>query len=430
MKPITDVTALVIDSGLFLPFARRLAEDCKRVLFYNPDRNSFPSLKKGSIGDGFPDIEHTLDFWPLLKDVDAVCFPDVGHAGLQIHLEEMGIPVWGSRRGDSIEINREKFMRMLRDSGLEVPEYSVVVGISALADHLRDKEDQYIKISRWRGDMETTHWRNWVMDNGWIDWMAVNLGPLKHLMRFLVFPAIDTPLEIGADSYSILGLWPSVLLCGTEIKDQCYYGSVTQKAEMPKPILEVMEALSPLLAKHKYKNQISMEIRVKDDRAFFQDATQRASMPGSASQQLLWKNFSEIVWAGANGELVEPDPVGRFSIEAMITTKSSKECWDIVELPEELERSVRFSNCCLVNGAYCFPPDEFTSGDLGWLCAVSDTPQGALEEAKTLCDLLPDGLNASVEQMVEVIKEVEVAGEKGLELSASPMPEPSEVISD
>lgn len=430
MKEISDVTCLVIDSGLFLPFARRMAENCKRVIFHNPDRRSFPSIKQGTVGDGFPDIEHSLDFWPYLDEIDLFCFPDIGQSGLQAHLESIGKSVWGSRRGDSLEIRRQYFMATMKELGLQVPEYKSLTGLNALADYLFARSDQYVKISRWRGDMETTHWRNWKMDAGWLDWMAVNLGPLKEHMVFLVFPAIDTPLEIGGDTYCVDGQWPDVMLNGLEHKDTTYFSAVTERGDMPEQIQKILTAFSPFCEQRRYRNQWSMEVRVKNDAAYFIDATCRSGMPSSASQQLLWNNFAEIIWAGANGELVQPDPVAKFSIECMVTSKTGKDCWDVVELPTALERSVRFSNCAMVDACYAFAPDEFHSGELGWLCAIGDTPKETLETAKDLADQLPDGLDANIENLTGLIKEIEIGEQQGIPFTESTLPEPAEVIED
>lgn len=430
MKDISDVTACVVDCGLFLPFARRLAEDCKRVLFWSPDTRSFPSLKQGSIGNGFPDIERVLDFWPELPEIDLFCFCDVQHSGLQLHLESIGKSVWGSRTGDKYELGRELFMETLGELGLDVPKFVVIVGLDALREHLKDQEDKYIKVSRWRGDLETTHWRTWAMDNDWLDWQAVNLGPLKNKMRFLVFDKIETDLEIGGDTYCIDGEWPGQMLYGLEHKDTTYFSRVAMREAMPDQLAQILERFSPLLKECQYRNQWSMEVRIKEDKSYFIDATCRGGMPSSASQQLLWENFSEIVWAGANGEMVRPKPVGAYSIECMVTTKSTKDCWDVVELPQELERHVRFSNCCFVDGCYAFPPEETHSGDLGWLCAIGNTPRETLEEAKRLCDLLPDGCEGNIENLTGLIAEIESAKDQNVPFTDDPVPEPAEVIAE
>lgn len=428
MKDAKDITACVVDSGLFLPMAIRLAEDYKRVLYWSPDMRSFPSLKQGVIGDGFQNIERVREFWPEHNEIDLWVFPDIGQPGLQKHLVDDGHAVWGSGCGEILETNREKFMKVLGEVGLDVPDFKVCIGIDALTDHLRENEDQYVKISRWRGDMETTHWRNWAMDSGWIDWLAYTLGPLKNHMRFLVFPAIDTTLEIGADTYCVDGRWPNTMLNGLEHKDTTYFSAVTKREDMPEQIQDVLEAFGPFLGARRYRNQWSMEVRVKDGKAYFIDATCRGGMPSSASQQILWGNFPEIVWAGANGELVEPEPQSQFSIECMVTTKTGKDCWDRIELPKSLEGWVRFSNCAFIDGCYVFPPDEFHSGELGWLCAIGDTPRQTLDAAKGLADQLPDGLDANLENLTGLIKEIEEAEKRDIPFTDEQLPMPAEVI--
>lgn len=430
MKPIDQVTFCVVDGGLFLPLAHCLAEKAKRVLFCSPDQRAFPSVKQACIGDGFPDIERVRCFWPELDEIDCFVFPDIGHGALQEHLVSIGKAVWGSRFGDILELNREHFMNVLGGSGLDVAPFEVVIGWTALRDHLREKKDKYIKISRYRGDMETTHWRSWGEDEGWLDWLAVNLGSVKEHMRFLVFDSIDTDLEIGGDTYCVDGQWPALMLNGIEFKDKSYFGAVTKQEAMPEQIRHVLEVFGPELNRYVYRNQWSMEVRVKDDKAYFIDATCRGGMPSSGSQQLVWENFPEIIWAGANGDLVEPEPAAQFTIECMITSKCGKDLWDQVELPEELRRWARFSSCALVDGRYCFPPDEFHEGELGWLVALGDTPAETLDRAKELADMLPDGLNADVEALAGVLKEIEEADKQGIPFTEQPVPEPATVIED
>lgn len=428
MKDVSDVTALVLDSGLFLPMAFRLAEKMKRVIFAQPSERTPCTVKSACIGDGFDQIECVRDFWPLLKDVDLICFPDVHHSGLQLHLESLGKAVWGCRTADVMELNRTGFMKMLFGLGLDVPVFKTVIGLDALRQELKDATDKYIKISRYRGDMETFHWRDMVHDDGWLDWLAINFGPLKNRTRFLVFDSIETDLEIGGDTYCIDGKWPGVMLNGLEWKDKSYFGAVTNRSDAPEQTLHVMDAFSPFLAQARYRQFWSMEVRVKGDKAYFIDATARGGLPSSSSQQLLWTNYPDIIWAGANGELVEPEPEAMFSIETMVTAKSEKDSWDTVELPKELVRNCRFSNCAFADRRYCFPPDELHSGDLGWLCATGNSPQSVLDEIKRLADLLPDGLDAKVEDLAGILKEIDTAAKKGIQITDEPVPEPSAAI--
>lgn len=407
-----------------------MATQCDHVLVWSPDIRAFPSVREDCIGRGIPNIERVRDFWPLLNDIDLFCFPDVGQSGLQLHLESIGKAVWGSRGGDVYELNRYKFMRTIDELGLDVAPYTVIRGWSKLRAHLKENDDKYIKISRFRRDMETTHWRSWELDEPWIDWLAVQFGPLKEEMSFLVFDNIETDLEIGGDTYCVDGKWPDLMLSGVEHKDSTYFSEVRQRDEMPEQIANVLDAFSAPLKRHRYRNQFSCEVRVKGEKAYFIDFTGRGGMPSSGSQQLIWKNFPNAIWHGANGVLLQPEAAAKFTIEAMITSKGTKDSWDVAQVESELLPWARFSNCCMVDGKFCFPPDDCHDGELGWLVALGDSPKEVLERAKELADMLPDGLDAKIENLVGLIKQVEDAAKQGIELSSQEMPQPAEVVSD
>jgi hypothetical protein len=430
LKEISEVTCAVIDTGLFLPMALRMAEECKRVIYFNPDQRAFPSIRQACIGDGFSHIEVAREWGEVMpnNDIDLYCVPDCRLEGFQEWMDNAGKAVWGSRKGVNLELKREHFMETLGALGLDVPEYSVARGVDELERLLKEKEDCYVKISRYRGDMETTHWREWAMDQGWLHWLRVNFGPTAEHIRFLIFDAIKTDLEIGADTYCVDGQWPNLMLNGIEGKDKCYLAAVTDRRDMPEQIQTIINSLTPLQQQFRYRNQISFEVRVKDGKAYWIDATQRAGMPSSASQHKLWENFPDIVWQGANGNLIEPIPTAKFSIECMITTKENKDCWDVVEIPEKLVPWARFSSCAYIDGRYCFPPDELHNGDLGWLVAIGDTPREVLERAKELADMLPDGLNSDVEALSSIIKEVEEMEKADIPFTDEQMPAQAEVL--
>lgn len=431
MKPLSEATICVVDSGLFLPMALRLAEDAKRVIYWSPEMRPTPSVKQAYIGKGFENIERVKSFWPHIEEVDCFAFPDVNQGELQLYLESTGKPVWGSRSVEMLELDREFFMEKLEELGLDVPEHYIAHGWTELCDMLKDYEDVYIKISEYRGDFETKHWRSWERDSDWLYKMAIVFGPLREHIDFMICPKIETNLEIGGDVYSVDGGFPSLMLHGIEGKDKCYFSAVTKREDMPEDLQEIMQAFSPMMKEGRYRNQWSMEVRINDDGKFFIDDTRRGGMPSSGSQQLLWSNFPEIVYAGAHGELVDPEPNGMYSIECMITAKGDPELWQDVEIEDDLLPWVRFSGCCFVDGRYAFPPPEHPeagSRDLGWLVAIGDTPRETLERQKELAKMLPPGLSADVESLVEVIEEIETEEAQGIEFSKKEMPKPSEAI--
>jgi hypothetical protein len=430
VKDIKEVTALVFDHGLFIPLAHALAKGCKRVLYHTPAERAFNRVNEWVVGDGFEDIELCEDIWDVRNEVDLWVFPDIQHSGLQNELHRQGCAVWGSRSGDSIEIQRVKFHKLLGKLGLEVPPYVTKKGWTALREHLRHEENKYIKISKYRGNLETCHWRNWELDEDTLNSWAVEFGPVKEQIMFLVFDDIKTDLEIGGDTYCVQGKWPAVMLHGDERKDECYFGAVTEFGEMPEALQDVMDAFSPVLAEEGYCNQWSMEVRVKDDKSYFIDPTCRGGLPSTGSQIVLWKNLPEIIWAGANGELVNPEVAekDKFSAECLLTMKREEGGWAKTRIPEELKDAMLVRNCCAVDGAVAFPPNDIKGDEIGWLVAKGSTMEETVERMLEYKKLVPSGVVAHTEGLADVIKEIQAAEEKGIEFTDQEIPEPAIVV--
>lgn len=430
MKETANITCLVLDHNLFLPLALRLGESFKRVLYHTPWERGFPLLNDCVIGDGFPEIERCDDIWGAIDagEVDLVVCPDIMHAGLQLHLEKLGIPVWGSRKADSIELNREKFMRILAELKLDVAPFEKVVGTTALAQYLRPREDVYVKISKYRGSMETTHFRSWELDENFVHRMALRFGTCRDKVPFLVFDSIDTDLELGCDTYCVDGQWPGLMLQGYEWKDKGYFASVTEHEKMPEHVQAVLDAFGPVLAPYRYRNEFSMELRKKGEQAFFIDPTCRGGLPSTGSQIVAWKNLPEIIWYGANGQLIEPEPDCNFTAECVLTIKTEKCEWGEIIVPDELAPWMKLAGCCQVDGVLGFPPSE--GDEIGWLVAKGDTPTETIERMKDLAAKLPPGVTAHLTSLVDLLKEIEKAEAEDIKFTDQKMPAPETVVSD
>jgi hypothetical protein len=423
-------TCLVFDHGFFLPLARKLAESFGRVLYYTPWEKSYPVLNEGIIGAGFGDLVRCDDFWPVKNEIDLFVFPDIYHAGLQTELHEQGFRVWGAGAGMRLETNRQFFLEKLAELGLAVAPHREITGLSNLAAYLRDKTDQYIKVSKWRGSWETKHWRSWADDADKLDLWAVKLGGLKEHVPFLVFDEIETKLEIGGDTFCVDGQWPSLMLHGIEKKDEAYFAAVTPKRDMPDELTHIMDAFTPFLAQSHYRSQWSMEVRVTDDEAYFIDATTRGGLPSTASQLEVWRNLSEIIWHGANGDLVEPVPVAQFSAECMVKVKGDDRAWESLRVPDDLVPWLKFSDCCELDGKVWWPADEKPITELGWLVAIGDTPTEVAQKMNEQADQLPDGVEASVEALADILREIVAEEDSGIHFTDQPLPEPEIVLEE
>lgn len=427
----SKITFCVADHGFFLPLARRLAESGARVLYHNLGwAKSNPSINDGIIGNGYADIECVLDLWAIKKEVSCFVFPDVGHMGLQKELASQGFPVWGAKGGMRLEIEREFFLKKLAELGLDVPTFRRVVGVTALADYLRNRKDIWIKVSRWRGSWETRHWRSWEEDAGKLDAWAVKFGGIKEMIPFLCFDKIGTKMEIGCDTFNVDGQWPEYVLHGIEKKDEAYMAAVTKRDEMPVELLAIMDAFSPWLKTQKYRNQWSMEVRVADDGNYFLDATTRGGLPSTASQLLAVSNLPELILAGASGEFVEPEYNCKFTAECMVKICGDYNTWETIQLPEELKPFLMLSDCCEVKDQPWFPADDSPIEEIGWLVATGDTPTETAQLMNSMADLLPDGANASVESLADIIREIEEMEAKGIPFTDHPMPSPEVVLEE
>lgn len=425
-------TFLVCDNGIFLPIARKLAESGARVLYHKLDwQKAYPKIEDGIQGDGFPEIECVPDMWDVVNEVDCFVFPDIYHRGLQQHLRSIGKRVWGSAAGMNLETDRLLFLETLKDLGLAVPPCTSIKGLANLRTFLKDKEDIWIKMSKWRGSFETKHFCSMDVDEGLLDQWAVRFGGLKNELTFLCFPKIDTKLEIGADTYCIDGQWPKQMLHGIEAKDEAYLSAVTNREDMPEQLLPIMEAFSPVLQKAGYKCQWSMEVRVADDADYFIDPTCRGGLPSTGSQLMALDNLPEIIYQGAAGQLVEPEYNCKFTAECMVKIHGEINSWNTMEMSETLQKHLMITGCCWVDGKPWFPPEAgIVEDEIGWLVATGNTPTEALKLMNDLADDLPDGVSAAVESLANVIREVESEAKHGIHFTDAPMPEAAIVLEE
>lgn len=424
-----DRTALVFDHGLFVELAIRLARDFKRVLYYSPWMKGFPTVNDCVIGDGFRSIERVDDIWDVLDEVDVFVFPDIQHSGLQLHLEQMGKNVWGSRKGDKLELQRAKFLKTLKEVGLPVGKWRHVVGLSNLREILKGEDDLFIKISRYRGSMETWHHKDYRMSDPILDQLAVKLGAAKESVPFIVCEPIKSDLEVGYDGFCIDGQFPSIGVQGYEIKDRAFVASVQKYEDLPKEVQDVNEAIAPLLRDYRYRNFWSTEIRIQDREPFFIDPCCRCPSPATEAQLELYDNWGEIIWEGAQGNLVDPNPVAKFAVESMIYHNEDADGWRSLEIPDESRQWVKIYRVCKINGAYHIPPCENKMDEIGAVVGIGDTIQEAIDHLhETVEELKDQPVTVRTESLYDALKEIHKAEEQGVEFTEQEVPKPETAL--
>ena len=426
MKPTKDIVCCVVDNGLFIHVARRLARDYAKVYYWSPGTASFPRIKDALVGDGYPDITRVQAAEEVIEECDLFVFPYLGHAALQAELVARGKAVWGCRDAGELEAKRGKFLDALAKTNLPVPKCQRITGLTALRRFLEKAENRYIKFNTFRGDFETMHWRSMTDDASKLDAWAVLLGPLKEDFTVYVFEPIDTEIEDGIDTWCIDGQWPATVIHGMEAKDCAYLGTFQKFADVPKEVSKVNTAFAPILKSYGYRSMFSTEVRItKAKESYFIDPTCRFPSPPSQVMMEMIANWGEIIWQGANGICVEPVPAAKFGVQVVF--KVCRDEWGVFDIPAKLDQWVKISFSCRVNGRIAVPPDEHGMAEIGWLCAIGDTIEAAVNQLKAYAKDLPDGCKCELHGLPELLDKVKTAQSMGMKFTTGKVPAPADL---
>lgn len=427
-----DARLTVVDNGLFTELAVRLARDCKHPVKYAVQWEAeFPLINDRFLGVGLENVIRVEDPYlnRVVDETDAFVFPDIFHAGKQQLLERLGKKVWGSREGDAFETKRVWFRELQASLGIPVPDYEVVEGYSNLVTHLKEHNEHcFIKVtSKIRGTLETHEFFDFEEDQYWIWKLQTDLGPFRESILFLVEKPIDSKFETGIDTYCIDGQYPKTPMQGIEIKGQLILSSAQTHSPTPKPLDDALSVLSPGMAAVRYRNFLSMEFR--DDK--LTDPCARGANPGLGVKMEMISNLADIILAGADGELVEPEYEFEFGIQAAIFHDHPEELGKRFKLPEDLRRWVKLMEFAKVGEYYEILPRRPFGTKIGWLLGVGDTIKDAAahlhENAEALKDHPFDIKTGSLEEAVEQAQEAEKAG---FEFSDQPIPSPESVTEE
>lgn len=383
--------ALIHDSGLFSSFAEVLASSplFTEVLYFTPVHDQFPVSKKALIGAGLEKVKRVYRFWDHVEEADLIAFPDVGLADLQVFLRDtLQKPVWGSAEAEYLELERVGLKRLLPKIGLLTADYSILDGMDELEEHLKDTshEDEFIKISRFRGDLETYHHHDWFRSESWFRELKHRIGPMAEIMEFLSEEKIEG-VEVGWDGYCVDGKFPSLAVLGYEAKDQAYIGQVMSQAEMPSKVTFINDRLSSTLAALKCRSAMSTELRITSrGQVYLIDPCERLGSPPSECLLSLFSNWPEIVWAGSQGNLVEPKPVARFAAELMLSSPWVEENWLPIRIPPSSRPFVKLYNHCIIGDTDWVVPTSIHQ--IGAAIGLGSTMKDACEQAKEIAESL------------------------------------------
>jgi hypothetical protein len=425
MKDLKDITAIVIDYGTFPELAGCLATKCKKVYYWTPDWEEYCNIQTVCIGDGQENVTRVND--PLdpsiIETLDLACFPDIRFTGMQRLFRKLGIAVWGSFGVTNLELYRTKFLEVVERTGLEVAPYETIRGLENLKVFLKDKEDKWIKIDRWRGNMETWHHQDYAHSQAEFCRLAEEFGGLSDQVTFIVQDPIPDAQEIGYDGFSVDGKFPKQSFQGYEAKNELYLGSLLKSDELPECVAAVNEVMAPELIDAGYRNFWATEIRKVDDEFYYIDPTPRQAGQTMEHYYLNCTNLPEVIWQGANGNLVEPEFLAPFAAEATLHYKGCGDGWRVLRVDEELRDHVKLYRYCEYDGLYHFPPAK--NDEVGVIVGLGESVEEALEDLKEFFELF-DGepVEIRLSAFADLLDQIEEAEKEGMDFGDPDLPEP------
>lgn len=375
-------TMLFVDNGLFVEFAATLARNFGTVYYYMPWESAFPTSNERLVGAGVKGLRKIFNIWDVYEEVDIFCFPDVYFGEFQEWLVSQGKRVWGSRTAEFLELDRARSKNVCRELGIDIGPFSVVKGLDALRDYLKDHKNQFVKVSLTRGDMETFCSPNYNIVEPKLDELEHKLGAKKKVMEFIVEEAIDGAIEVGYDGFTIDGRFSENAMFGLEIKDKGFVLEARRYDQLPEAIRAVNQKLSTLFKEFQYRGFWSSEVRVKGDKAYLIDPCCRAGVPPSELFQVMVDNWDEIIWEGADGNIVEPQFNGRFGAELLLRSSWADSNWQPVEIPSRFKDSVKLHNLTMIDGKCYVVPQSSGVSYVGGVACVSDTLEDAISKTK------------------------------------------------
>lgn len=387
MTDFKSKTCCVVDHGLFVELAVTLSKSFGRTYYYSPWEDGYPKSNALLVGTGIPGVTRLRSFWPVLDEIDIFVFPDVYLGPLQVHLESLGKRVWGSRIGEDLELDRVGSKEWSREAGIDIGPYKVVRGLDALRKHLERHDNQFVKISATRGDMETFRSKNYPLIEPRLDELEHKLGAKKYNMEFIVEDEIPDAVEIGYDGYCIDGKFPKQAMAGIEVKDKGLVMKTLPYNSLPEEIRSVNQKLGPAFREFKYRGFFSSEIRItRDHKAYLIDPCARMGSPPGELYQLMVSNWADIVWEGSTGTIVEPVFRAKWGAELLLISDWANDNWQAVQFPKSIRDNVKLRNLAVINGKYYSVPQVSAHSEMGAVVALGDTMEEAIKECKRLAE--------------------------------------------
>src|SRR6185369_17501955 len=128
---------------------------------------------------------------------------------------------------------------------------------------------------------------------------------------------------------------------------------------MPAALQTTCEAMAQPLKQMGLNGNFHTEVRIAEDGTpYILDPTTRAGSPPIETMTVTIANWPEIVYAGANGELVEPHFVAKYGCQIILKSLWVLENFLAVKVPDEFFPFLKIRRGCIVDDQLWVIPSE------------------------------------------------------------------------
>lgn len=381
---------LIADHGLYTNLAARLGRETP-VAYFSTWANAAPFSRDVLPGTGLEGVERVDDPVAFILDgkASALIVPDLYLTDYERLARGMEIPTFGPGGGARIETDRWFLKEFLEAHKFPVIQSDEIAGIGHFRDYLKApaNDDKFIKLSTFRGDMETRHHRHWRGSRAWFEHQAGQLGPGGDLMRFIAERPIPSEIETGIDTYFRDG-WVLPMIVGYEIKDAGYIGVRAEDwKELPREVRRLAGALAEYFNEQSYNGFFSNEMRVlKDGTVYMTDATCRVPSPPGGVMMAACRNFAAMVLKDKAPDYGE----ARYFCEIILKSGWVANHFLEISYPPEMEERLAFHNHCKIGEATWAIPHRWGHQEFGSACGWGET----LEEAAGMAQETAEAVEA------------------------------------
>ena len=380
--------ATCLDFGIFLELAVKLAPDFGRMNYWTPNSSSFPKDLNKLPGLGVEGITRVNDYHDVRAETDLWIVPDIFMSGVQVDMEDLGDLVWGSKRGDELEVLRSKTKKYLEGKGVPVTPWVSVTGTADLRIYTKEHPRVWVKADdgTCRGDFESKFCLNYRVFEPIIDALEFRLGPRKKTFKFIVEEEVKSKEEPGFDGINVFGQWTDYVMVGPEIKSAAYAGVRVPYDRVPEGLRAQNQAIAPLLEKYRYANFISSESKKVGSEYLLLEFTTRMASPAGGAYLMNISNLSEVVFEGAGGKLVQPKYDKKYAFELVIGSKKEEDSFQFIKFPDKYRENIKLRNCYKQDGYYISIPLYSRMSTVGTIAAVGDDREGCIEKIEEIAE--------------------------------------------